>query len=220
MEGATCEKGFGLSTYCLANGYDYGRLHGNGVDLPLLSHLEQKLIAQSTRFSHIYKLVGGQPALTGHIITFAHDGPVALSTVLPRQSLNGAFEVAFVGSKDDWRQLAGARGSEARATFLRTSSSVFQVRTNVIIRWLRMLSRMNDQSRHITIRDPDEAAMAAIADDLIDNARIYASEDAVTTEQRTRSNVARPGDPGMASVFLGPVPLRGQSDAQQQESLF
>ena len=61
-----------IPEFSIASGMDFGNPLRLG--LPSLSAEEKKLISLNTRYSHIFKLVLGQMAMTGHMIAFEHEG--------------------------------------------------------------------------------------------------------------------------------------------------
>jgi hypothetical protein len=103
--------------YSIAAGFDFG--NPAAVDLIPLSFAEQQLISRCSRYMHIFKLVLGQTAATGHIISLEHEGRHVLSdSILPHLSLDGLLLAAFVAGNTRIQAQIGEAGSIVRREFI------------------------------------------------------------------------------------------------------
>ena len=129
-----------LPTYCVARGYDVGRLP------PGMSQLSM---------------------LRGHVIGMMQDAPAAVSAALsaeplPRTRVHAeALTVVFVGPVEDWRRYMSARTTDGQPMLLQAIRQ-FQVRRAVVFAWLRVLKRCNPLYADVDIVDESSAVAAEL----------------------------------------------------------
>ena len=83
--------------------------------------------------------------LVNLVITFGHNAPkeVSLVTTLPRvMDIVPMIKVQFVGLKSKWEAAQNSIGAQ----------TIFQVRANVVLQYLRILKEINPAFRDIAIQ--------------------------------------------------------------------
>lgn len=123
----------------MANGYDFGDLAG--IDLAPLTVAEETLIARNVQYVHVLKLVGGQRALTGHLVAMEHDGRNVVARSLPRLSLDGFFKVVIIGSRTRYNELISS-GPQLEQ-LLGRYRSVLNVHGKKVAKWIAFLKSVN-----------------------------------------------------------------------------
>jgi len=202
-----------LPKYCIVNGYDFGRY----ADLPALSMCEELLLSSITPICRIFKVTGGQRATVGHTV-FLHNSardwlyePVA-QQVLPRLTVHGLLEVAFVGKKEEWEKIIGARNSQQRLLVQTRYAHVTSVRADVLYLWIHRLRRINPfflvNTPPMRIRERTaelNKQLEALPDELLEKAQIICDAAAIQSERALRSGVAASAeDTSIGSVFVAP----------------
>jgi len=191
----SCKESISRSTlprYSVANGYDFGNVIGLGA----LTVAEETLIARNIQYVHVLKLVGGQRALTGHLIAMEHDGRNVVARSLPRISLDGLFKVVIIGSKAKYNKLLES-GAEVERLLSRYKS-VLTVDGAKVRKWLEFLKRMNllySDVQLVEMSDEQWKQLDRIGEQLLRDAEVNESEVAEHIEKFTTSNVALPNQP-------------------------
>lgn len=165
------------------------------LQLPPLSFLERLVISPSRPHSVIVKVATvsqGNPAarqrrLKGHVITFMHDAPVKVVSVLPvPDHLHRVVSVQFVGPKGTWEKLSKAVCYEE-----------FVLRPDVVYQWLRAWKAVgNPYYAHIEIDDSVQMseALGQLPQALVDDAVILDDQTTITLNERTAFGVNSAGE--------------------------
>ena len=167
-EQATKTVPWPVAHICYKNGFDLGSF--KRIGLPALSLVESQMISKVRHFSTIAKFKGFLPdfqAISGHYISFPHDGP-KVATSLPRQDVLQSFAVVFVGSKKQYAD---------RRKFI---AEQLQVRLPVMLAWLRFLKVVHPSYHDVVI--DDSVQCEHITDALISYAHIADSRLAASLE--------------------------------------
>ena len=224
------QKNTTLPPLSIAAGVDFGV--PSRIGLPPLSLAEQYVIARARLYASIVKLTAGNSAeqqnfRKGHVITFPQQESADLIAeharannlnddgVYPRiEGLRESISVLFVGAKAQWKSLVPDKSGHRLGHV-----QELQVRSDVVMRWLRALKALNPYYKNITIDDSPEtcAALDHVSDEIIRQADTDYSETAIamdriaTAEYRTdcglhaaepKENLEMPSTGPLPSVFL------------------
>jgi hypothetical protein len=84
----------------------------------------------------------------GHVIHFEHNGKDEVAKVLPRSQLDGVLSVAFVGSKQAWREIVGT--AQKRQSFFRRCPQT-SINVEKVYRFLLLKKALDPRYREIQI---------------------------------------------------------------------
>ena len=183
------------STYCIAEGYDFGQLDP-GV-IPPLSILESIMISQYVFYGTLVKLNAWrgirQNALKGHIIAFKHTGPNAInrvSTLLfpwyDADEILDCIKVSFVGPR-------GIADRCLKALCL--DGGLLRVDIKPLAKWLELLHACHPGYKHLQLpsraqQDEIQAKLVELQASIIANAQLVHSKLSRHIEGRAGADIA------------------------------
>ncbi len=203
--------------YCIASGYDYGRIS----DLPELSLLEKIVVSPYRAYMTILKLkaaVGGSPGsaqtcLHGHAIMFEHDAPTAVVEVLPRHSFTDVSRdvaITFLGPRDEWQQ--------RRAELLQPTGPhrrLFKCNVQHIMVWLHVMRSLHHPAYAAlddNVWDFSHEALqqlTSLPEQLVENAHCTDRKEVHAIERDTTDDTARARPQGDVDSADGPPAVDG-----------
>ena len=169
-----------LSVACV----DYGLLT-RIPNLPKLTLIETLLLQPTRTYGCVFKLNCVNPnKLVNHVITFEHNAPkeVSLVTTLPRvMDIVPMIKVQFVGSKSKWEAAQNSIGAQ----------TIFLVRANVVLQYLRLLKEINPAFRDIVIQPEQDILrdISKLQTLLRNNVEIIDDENLIRLESRIGGDV-------------------------------
>lgn len=209
----------GPDHYCIATGYDYGRIPmlepersgscslpaaGPAPQFPQLSQLEKILIARYVPYGSLVKLSAWrgvrQQAIKGHVVTFGHTGPSVLADLI--SDLNDDRIGAFPWHGDrilDYIKISfvGPSGEAERCLrALGLDGGLLRADYEALLPWFRLLKALHFGyynlvvSESVAEKQATQVKLDKIKADILAGAQIVKSKVARRMEEKTGADVA------------------------------
>jgi hypothetical protein len=168
-----------------------GRHFGLRADLPVLTDLEERLIALVRTSLTTVKLVplsggsGGGWGIKGHTISFPHEGPEVVSRVLPNVFALKETKVIFVGPRATWRDVQSDMACKAKI------ERIFTVRWNECLKWLHVLKHINPQYANVDIQVDVPPEVDAFNASILARVEVCDAPECVSNEKRATCDITR-----------------------------
>ena len=209
----------GPEHYCIATGYDYGRIPlleparagscrlpaaGPAPQFPQLSQLEKILVARYVPYGSIVKLSAWrgvrQQAIKGHVVTFGHTGPSVLAELIRELNEHRIGSFPWHGDRvlDYIKVCFVGPGGEAERCLraLGLDGGLLRADYEAILPWFRLFKALHYGYSELVISETAEDKHATqvklnkIQADILAGAQIIKSKVARRMEEKTGADVA------------------------------
>jgi len=185
-----------LPRFNVGNGYDFGIVP---ADVSNLSLAERIAVSENYAFMHTVKFSQTETSgLTGHVITFDHDGPQSVSnsiTTLPRLDVGDILTAAFVGTRSELEVLQGP--ADNRLKLLIKQLPQMRLDVHRVGAYLRLKHAIDPNfAERVAIDFSEEiiSTLQHVPEQIVNNTMVIDDEDVIAQDIATGANVARTND--------------------------
>jgi len=179
--------------YNIGNGYDFGTVPESfSAVFSCMSRAELSATATVENFMTCIKIKNtAVKGVKGHIISFGHDGSLAVAKELPRRDLHENMTAAFIGSTEDWKLLQDSSLKRSGLFRKYPQLSINVSRVYEYLRIKKIIDPLNYGS--ITINNGDDVVreLETLAERVIDAALVSSDPVAMKVEGETCDDTSR-----------------------------